>query len=142
MYLDSVRSTNRVSRGFALVTAIFLVVVLSALGAFMLTFSTAQQQSSALDVLGSRAYQAARAGIEWGAFQVVQSGSCSPSSTVPLEGTLAVFTVTVSCSATTHTEAGTTLSVYQLTATATGVQGAAVGSPDYVERQIKASLTR
>ena len=49
-------------RGFSLISAIFLLVVIAALGTFAVTLSTSQQQSAALDVLGSRAYQAARAG--------------------------------------------------------------------------------
>lgn len=59
--------------GFLLVTAIFLLVILAALGAFILTISGTQQTSSALDVQGSRAYQAARAGIEWASDQLLIS---------------------------------------------------------------------
>ena len=140
--------------GFSLVTAIFLLVVLAGLGAMMVTFFTAQQQSSALDVLGSRAYQASRAGIEWGAFQVVQSGvaggafatACQPGPTTQvlpaLAGTLSGFGVSVACSATSHVEAATTLWVYQLTSTAKGVQGATPGSADYVERQVQATIAQ
>jgi Tfp pilus assembly protein PilX len=61
--------------GFLLVTAIFLLVILAALGAFILTISGTQQTSSALDVQGSRAYQAARAGIEWASDQLLISTS-------------------------------------------------------------------
>ena len=57
--------------GFLLVTAIFLLVILAALGAFILTISGTQQTSSALDVQGTRAYQAARSGIEWGSYQLL-----------------------------------------------------------------------
>ena len=59
------------SRGFAIVSAIFLIVVLAALGVGIVVFSKAQQASSAYDVQGSRAYQAARAGIEWALYQRV-----------------------------------------------------------------------
>lgn len=51
--------------GFAAIAAIFLVVVLAALGAFMVTFSNTQQLTSAQDLQGTRAYWAARAGLEW-----------------------------------------------------------------------------
>jgi MSHA biogenesis protein MshP len=64
--------------GFLLVTAIFLLVILAALGAFILTISGTQQTSSALDVQGTRAYQAARAGIEWASYQVlINPGGCA-----------------------------------------------------------------
>ena len=70
--------SHKMQKGFSLVTAIFLLVGLGALGAAMMTFFTAQQQSSALDVLGSRAYQASRAGIDWGAYQILRNnGGCA-----------------------------------------------------------------
>src|SRR4030065_2779656 len=70
-------------RGFSLVSAIFLLVVIAALGTFAVTLSTTQQQSAALDVLGARAYQAARAGIEGGADQGLPASSCLPPSFAP-----------------------------------------------------------
>lgn len=59
----------RANRGFAIITAIFLLVVLAALGVGMLVFSKSQQTTSGYDVQGSRAYQAARAGIEWALYR-------------------------------------------------------------------------
>ena len=53
--------------GFSLPAAIFLLVVLALMGAVIVTVTGLQQSSQQLDVLGARAYQAARAGIEWGA---------------------------------------------------------------------------
>ena len=149
---NSALSFQSSCRGFSLVTAIFLLVVLSGLGAVMMTFFTAQQQSSALDVLGSRAYQAARAGVEWGAFQVIRSSvgggiSCAAApgaaNTPPaLAGSLAPFSVSVTCVASAHAEvtaASGTLTVYSLTSVAT--RGSA-GQADYVERQIAASIAQ
>ena len=49
------KKMKKLQRGFSIVTAIFLLVVLSFLGVAMVTFSAAQHQSSALDVMGSRA---------------------------------------------------------------------------------------
>ncbi len=131
-------------------------MVLAALGAGMVTFSTNQQQTVAMDVMGARAYQASRAGIEWGAFGVISPAAaggelvaaCVPGGAVftknlpagTLAGTLADFTVNVDCIATATPDAnaaGGTVTVYQLTSTATrGVAGTA----DYVERQIRVSI--
>lgn len=88
-------------RGFSLVSAIFLLVVLAALGAAIVTVSTVQHQSSALDIQGVRAYQAARAGIEWGLFRRLQAGACVGSTNIALPGgtSLAGFSVTVTCTA-------------------------------------------
>lgn len=144
---------RKLQRGFSLVTAIFLLVVLASLGAVMMTFFTAQQQNSTLDVLGSRAYQASRAGIEWGAYQVLPNSaaafatSCRPPTGAasqvisPLAGTLSPFTVTVSCTATAHSEAAATVTIYQISSVA-ATQGLAAGNPDYVERQMSVTIAQ
>lgn len=133
-------------RGFSLVSAIFLLVVIAALGTFAVTLSTTQQQSAALDVLGSRAYQASRAGIEWGAYQVIKGAiACgtfaAPVATaVTLTGTtLQNFTVTVNCGSGATTEAGAAVTIYQLTSVAT--QGTPA-TPDYVERQMSVTIAQ
>ncbi|NMM28408.1 MAG: hypothetical protein HHJ12_14220 [Glaciimonas sp.] len=135
---DSSRSPQR---GFALVSAIFLVVVLAALGAFMVTLSTVQNVTSTQDLQGSRAYQAARAGVEWGTYQVLQKTSCVGSTPLSLPAaTLTGFTVTVGCTqpvGSPFTEGANQISVYQLTSTA---KLGTVGSANYVERQISASI--
>lgn len=85
------------SRGVGLVTAIFLLVVIAGLAVAMVTVFTTQQSSSALDVQGTRAYQAARAGLEWGVFKRVREGNCVGTSSFALDdGTsLRGFVVTV-----------------------------------------------
>jgi len=131
---------RRKLRGFSVITAIFLLVVLSFLGVAMVTFSTTQHQSAAMDVTGSRAYQAARAGVEWAAYQLVKGvpGNCSKVFAAgDLGGVLAPFTVTVTCAATPVT--GETISnVYLVTSTA--VTGGAAGAPGYVERVISTKM--
>jgi MSHA biogenesis protein MshP len=129
------RSTQR---GFAIVAAIFLVVVLAALGAFMLTFSTVQHITSAQDVQGTRAYQAARTGIEWGAYQVLQNSSCPGSTSLTAGGTQAGFNIVVGCTSyPSTTEGGNTVNMYQIKSTAS--QGT-LGSATYVERQLQATI--
>jgi len=128
-----------VVRGFTIVAAIFLLVVLAALGAFVLTVSSSQHMASAQDLQGARAYQAARSGIEWGAYQVLRNSSCAASTPISPSGTLTGISVTVLCSSAgwTYTEAGDGVTLYQLTVTAS--QGA-VGSATYVERQLQATV--
>jgi len=130
-----------VQRGFSVVTAIFLLVVLAAMGAFMVTFSTVQHITSAQDVQGVRAYQAARAGIEWGAYEAVRNASCVGSTVLPsLGGTLAGFAVTVLCTASgPYTEGATAVRLYLITSTAS--QGT-VGSIAYVERQLSTTIAK
>jgi MSHA biogenesis protein MshP len=140
-------------RGFSIVSAIFLLVVLAALGAFMLTFSPVQHTTSAQDALGSRAYHAARTGVEWGAYQVrrpeianlVTAGQvpyeCPADPTIfNLGGALAGFTVAVQCTMLPVFRDGTNfIRIYTITSTAT-TTSRVVGNPDYVERQLTLSV--
>ena len=135
------------TRGFSLVSAIFLLVVIAGLGAVAVTVSTTQHQSSAMDVQGARAYQAARAGIEWGAFQVLRGGAfratCEAGAASQplgaLPGTLAGFAVTVQCTHISTTESDRTVRMYRITATAT--QGTPA-TASYIERQLSATIGR
>lgn len=128
-------------RGFALLSAIFILVVLAALGAFILNVSSSQQIGSALDVQGARAYQAARAGIEWGLFQRLQQGNCAAATSfAPAAPTFAGFTVTVTCATTADANNGPT--VFALTSTACNqpddgaCPNTANPGPLYVERRL------
>ncbi|MDH3436804.1 MAG: agglutinin biogenesis protein MshP [Betaproteobacteria bacterium] len=151
--------------GFSIVTAIFLIVVLALLGAFIVSVTGLQQSSSQLDVQGVRAYQAARTGIDWGAWQVLDpnndlpgfGGTATPppcpgaTTNLPsLAGSLSFFTVTVTCSATTNsptTEGNRNVAAYQIVATACN-QPSAGSCPNpapasgYVERQLQATLAK
>lgn len=153
-------------RGFAIVAAIFLLVVLSALGAFMLTFSTVQQTTSAQDIQGSRAYWAAQSGIEWGVYKVLDPlnatvvapgsatwpnmpGCAAATTALTLEGFNVALTCTCYPSGTAacapnsavYTEAGDihSIAVYELVATATA---GTLGSPGYVERQVAVTVSK
>lgn len=135
-------------RGFALASGIFLLVILAALGAFIVAVSTTQHVGSALDVQGARAYQAARAGMEWGLYRQLRESSCvdAPGSsfTFPAAATsLQGFTVTVTCAA--HADAahgGPT--VYEIQATACNQPngGACPGivGANYVERRMRVTF--
>ncbi len=95
--------------GFALPTAIFLLVILAALGAFVLNVSTGQQLGMAIDVKGERAWQAANAGMEWVRYKLAAnptSPACPSNTTwgssnysIPFTGTstLTDYYATVEC---------------------------------------------
>ena len=134
-------------QGFAAIAAIFLVVVLAALGGFMLTFSNTQQLTSAQDVQGSRAYWAARAGLEWAIAGVVATAPVAPAllplATCPVTAAPATvdgFTLVIACSAQTFDEAGVSRTVFQLKSTA--ILGGTVGDIGYIERSVSASMER
>lgn len=129
--------------GFAVVAAIFLVVVLAALGAFMLSLSNSQQVASAQDTLGTRAYWAARAGLEWA---VVAGPGVCPAANISLTalaagvgpGAIDGFNITIRCSRNDYVEAGVTRNLYRFESTAS--MGTGVGSVGYVERSLSAGV--
>lgn len=136
----------RAESGFVLPTAIFLLVVLAALGSYMVSLSRASHISSALDMQGGRSYQAARAGIEWAAWQSIQNAAAygcatagTSSNVISFSADLASFTTTVACSSATYDEGGNTVRVYSITSTASSGEAA---SNDYVERMLTATLSR
>ena len=129
--------------GIGLATAVFLLLVISALIVFLVNLSSLQHSSATLDVQGSRAYQAARAGIEWAAYRAVRDNSCASSASFTLSADLSDFTVTVKCSDTPYTETDSREKhLYSVVATACNrpSTGACPGDPApfYVERQLQA----
>ena len=145
-------SRNRAG-GFSLVSAIFLLVVVTLLGAYVATLASSQHISEALDIEGARAYQAARTGVEWGAWQVLQAPAGGFRTTCDgatyaaptnqalagLAGNLSGFAVDVQCGSAGATEEGVNVRVYRLTVTASkGTLGGLV----YVERQLQATIAR
>lgn len=128
-------NAHRVSlRGFALISAIFLIVILAALGTFMLSLSNTQHLSSAQDVQGARAYWAAKAGLQWAVASISAAPSSCPATTLILDG----VTVTVTCTANSYTEGTTTTWLHWVTATAT--IGGGVGGLGHAERVIDAFI--
>ncbi len=143
---------KRRAGGAGLVTAIFLLVVLAGLGVALVSVFTSQQASSTLDEQGARAYQAARAGIEWGLFQRLRNNSCVNSSSfqLPSDSTLAGFTVTVRCEKIKGPKDASgdeeILSRWQISATAcnqpagTECTGAANKNSTFVQRRLEVQI--
>ena len=122
-------------KGFSIVTAIFILLVLAVLGGFMVTMSGTQSRTSLWALQGARAYHAARSGLEWGGFQALVNNACNPSSTFSIDG----FTVTLGCQAEGPiTEGGQSYSIFHLTSLA---EWDSYGSAEYVSRQLTARVT-
>lgn len=134
----------RKSAGVALVTAIFLLVVLAGLAVAVVSLTTTQQASMTQDELGARAYQAAKAGMQWALYTKLQQSPavvCPAASFKLPAGSLSAFTVTVSCVAAT----GPLLDHYEITAVScnqpvNNVCPNLAPGPDYVQREIRAQL--
>lgn len=149
------RASRRGAAGFTLVSVIFIIVVLAALGAALAKLTLRQQLGSAAEVESARAMQAARAGLEWAAFQVLRNPAppaAAPACFGSTNMAVAPFTVTVGCTRTpgsgTVADGATQMVFYQLVATACNqpVAGAcpATGTPGatYVERQLSWTVVR
>lgn len=133
----------------SLVTAIFLLLILAALGAFIVSLSAVQQTDVALDLQGSRAYHAARSGLEYGAYEAITNASCPAQVSVPLPLTQfdAFSAVTVKCTSTAHNESGPPAKIlYVLTANAcnqptpAGICPNPAPGANYVERELQLSV--
>jgi MSHA biogenesis protein MshP len=127
--------------GFALVPALFLIVVLAVLGAVAIRVGNGEQQTVTMALQQARALAAARTGIEWGAYNALVSAghSCAPSTTLTLtEAALNGFTVVVTCSATSFTSDSLTRNAYVLVANSSS---GTYGQPGYVHRVVSATFT-
>jgi MSHA biogenesis protein MshP len=137
-------------RGFGIAAAIFILLVLAVLGAFIVSVSTTQHAGAALDVQGTDAYRAARSGIEWGVFRAITVPSCVSGNGTEL-GTLSGMQVTVVCDQVPPAQTdevkpgGGTVELFTITATACNLPNAAaprcpgtnnITNPNYVERRI------
>lgn len=127
------------SAGFSLISAVFLIVVISAAAAAMLGMVGAERRGATLGVLGSRALQAARSGIEWATAKAVANPAVCPSATFNLsQGALRDFQVTVTCTRTQHDENGSAWSTFRLRSDA---QRGTFGSFDYAFRRVESTVT-
>lgn len=134
-------------RGFALVAAVFIVVVLALLGIMIVTIGGMERATASAAVQGARAFYAARSGIEWGTFGALTNTvpTCGALPSTPTTNTFSLtvnglngYTVTVVCSYTTHRERSDTYNVYVINSTATSGN---FGDADYVSRTLQVTVT-
>lgn len=129
--------------GFTLVSAIFIVVILSLIGTYIVSISALTGSSSSLALQGVKAYFAAKSGLEWGIYKVAPSAvsgglppyNCpaTPTTLTFSQGGLAGFTAVVSCVQGSFTESGVTYNTFQISSTGSfGVPASA----DYASRQL------
>jgi MSHA biogenesis protein MshP len=134
--MSAVRAERRGS-GFALVPALFLIVVVGLLAVVAVRVTTAQQETVTLGLQQARALAAARAGIDWAAFNAL-NGSCA-GGTLTLPGaSLAGYTVVVTCVSTAFTDGGGSFQSYSIGSTATFGN---YGTADFSRRVVRATFT-
>lgn len=133
-------------RGFSLVMAVFVCIVLSVLATFMVTMAEVQKAAGYQALMQSKAYYAAQSALEWQVYQVLKvpgtppakPAGCQNSQTFALTETPQNgFTVTVTCVMTLHLINAVQARYYDISAVATrGV----FGNSDYVSRTLIARI--
>lgn len=135
--------------------ALFMIVSLAAIGVYLLTVSTGQLEAGIQDEQGARAYQAARTGLDWAAYQLIQnptppvfatgcSGGATTTQTLTLPQGVLVFYAEISCTRVgNETEGAATVRVYRITSTGCNASPCtpAPATPTYVNRQLQLTLT-
>jgi MSHA biogenesis protein MshP len=149
------RPHPRSSAGFGAIAAIFVLVVLASLAAAIVRLGQSTQTGSAQDILGARAWAAARAGTEWGLYQALKGSwtTCSGTSqTLDLTADTGMR-VTVRCTSTVYNEGETTtgavqtLRLYTVDAAACNSTSACPDNtravqPGYIERRRQVQATQ
>jgi MSHA biogenesis protein MshP len=145
----------RPSRGFGAIAAIFVLVVLASLAAAIVRLGQSTQTGSAQDILGARAWAAARAGTEWGLYQALKGSwsTCGSGTSQTLDLTADTgVRVTVRCTSSVYNEGETatgavqTLRLYTIDAVACNSTSACPDNtravlPGYIERRRQVQAT-
>lgn len=141
-------------RGFGVIAAIVILVILAVLAAAIVSLGSTQQMTSAQDVMSAKAWQAARAGNEWGLYKALQGqdwiGPATTCDTGSRTSTLDLaadtgFRVTVYCDSWLYNEgesvpgSAKTVRIYRIKAVACPAAScpatdASVAGAGYVER--------
>jgi MSHA biogenesis protein MshP len=118
-------------RGFALIAALFLLVVLATLGAFAVRVNMTQRHTSTLELQELRAQAALQSGIDYAASRLLATGNCARVGNLPgMPGNIAV--TFANCIARPYNINGVIVTIYTLDVTATSA--AAYGTPEFVVR--------
>ena len=127
-------------RGFSIVAAIFLIVVVAMIAGYAVTIGSVQQADTTSALLAARADAAASSGLEWGIARVTRDNACPAATTnfSPAGATSSAFNVSVACSSSAITEGATTYALFTITATATF---SSVGTEDYTRRVATAQIS-
>lgn len=143
--------------GISIVSAIFIIVVLAIMGAYMLKLSAVQHLSTGLSAQGMRAHFAAISGLEWATLlatksqadhdDIADSGSsfCTTPA-VPVTftltgGTLNGFNITVKCDDLIDGGFQEASENYEVDFITVEASKGSVGSNDYVYRKVSATIS-
>ncbi len=124
-------------RGFALLAAIFVLVIMSGAGALALRVSATQSRNASMALLGARTYYAAYSGIEWATYKAINGGGCPSASFALAEETASGIAVSITCSSADHVEGATTRSTLSVESTASY---GSFGDRDFISRGLQVTI--
>lgn len=155
-------SAARHCSGFTLVSAIFLLVGLAALGIYMVTISGVQHTTNSHAVIAARTYYAAKSGLEWAVHRAVNTQNAGGGATAipiacgipPATATYTFtdaslgnnITITTTCTYSRHADskAGATKaknSPFNVAVVTSTAEYGVFGSPDYARRRLEATVS-
>lgn len=117
--------------GVSIVTAIFLVVILSLMGVGMVSLLTTSQQSISQEITSAKAYMASRSCLQWGMYQAVYTGN-TVTHTNTFNSNTGLFNTTCTTSLSSLTTDG--LIFYNITAVA---EFGSSANPEFSQRTMR-----
>ncbi|WP_006788682.1 type IV pilus modification PilV family protein [Thiorhodospira sibirica] len=125
---------HRHERGISLLAVLFFLIVFGALALVITQITATQHLGSAYAQQGKQAWYAARAGLEWGRYYVLDNKDCSTASNTSLQ--FAGFAVVVSCEITADNvrEDNRSYRLFKLESTATLEGGDAISDIQRIAR--------
>lgn len=137
--------TIKYQKGFTIVSAIFILVVLTLIGTYIVSIGALTRDSGNLTSQGIKTYYAAKSGLEWAAFRVsspvggpYNCPAASSTFNVSIAGAN-VYSVTVTCIQNTFVESSVSYNVFLLSATATF---GTLGGLDYASRTVTSKVVQ
>ena len=129
-------------RGFTIVSAVFIVVILALIGSYIVSISSLTRTSENLGILGLRTYFAANSGLEWGIYQVTNGPGpyncpASPTTLNLTQAGLNGFKVVVTCTQNTFIERGKSFKIFEFESFG---EFGVVSSIDYTSRLLYARI--
>lgn len=131
---------RKAQEGMMLFVAIFILVILGLISTYVVSIGTMTQHIEQFATQGVRAFFAARTGLEWGVFQIVNNPLvCPPDTTLNLtQGSVNNFNVRVTCSVVNYTEGANNFNLFTITSFA---ERGTFGDTDYVSRRMQVVTT-
>lgn len=139
------RTLSSRQRGVSVMAAIFLLMLMASLAAVMARMISATNIDAAADIAGSRAYLAARAGVEWAMYQLDPNAAEANIDNIACPGggpSIPNHSLFIQCTVypTTghYTEGGKSIRIFRIVATATASGLRAPGG----ERQVEVTVEK